>query len=90
MTEPDLAKEVTEFLAGERAPFHFDANVLSYLIVDEARNNAMWPKATMPQWKAAIEEAIKRGLIEVKNHKLAVVVKTKPVDEDAPIQMGLF
>lgn len=82
-----LATEVTEYLRGERAPFRFTTDDLARLIFLEATHNAMWTKATMPQWEAAINEAIKIGLIESRSGKLGVASKQ---EEAKPMQMGLF
>ena len=84
---PDLAKEVTEYLAGERSPFRFEKGTLAYMIMFDAQHNPMWTKRTIPEWEAAIDEAIKTGLIESRNGKLGVVSK---VEEAKPQQMGLF
>lgn len=84
---PDLAKEVTDYLTGERAPFKYGIDELARLIFWEATHNPMWAKATMPEWEAAIKDAIKRGLIELRNGKLGLPTK---VEESKPIQMGLF
>jgi hypothetical protein len=84
---PDLAKEATEYLTGERAPFRLTVDELARLIFLEATHNRMWAQATMPQWEAAINEAIKTGLIESRNGKLGVVSE---VEEAKPQQMGLF
>ena len=84
---PDLAKEVTEYLAGERRPFHFDKGTLAYMIMVDAQSNPMWTKRAIPEWERAIDEAIKIGLIESRNGKLGVVSK---MEEAKPQQMGLF
>ena len=85
----DLATEAVSILAGERAPYQMDAHLLANLIANESRHNSAWPTATVAEWRAAIETAIKRGLIAVKNQKLAVVVAAK-VTETGPTQMEMF
>lgn len=84
----DLAAEVAEYLAGERSPFRFDKGTLAYMIMVDAQHNPMWTKRTIPEWEQAIDEAIKRGLIESRNGKLGVVLKID--NEPKPQQLGLF
>lgn len=84
---PDLAAEITEYLQGERAAFKYTPNDLARSIYLDATYIALWSKASVEQWEAAIDEAIKRGLIESRNGKLGVALKT---EEPKPQQMGLF
>jgi hypothetical protein len=81
----DLAAEITEYLVGERRPV--EPNELCRLIYLEAAHNIEWTKATFEQWEEALEQAIKRGLIERKGSKVAVAVQApKPTET----QLGLF
>lgn len=82
-----LATEVTEYLRSERRPFYFTADDLARLIHLEATHNAMWTRATIPQWRLAIYEAIRTGLIVEREKKLGVATKQ---EEAKPQQMGLF
>jgi len=84
---PNLAKEVTEFLAGERMAFHYNADWLARAIWKEATYNKMWAQATLPQWEQAIKDAISSGLIVVKDGRLGLPVK---IEEAKPQQLGLF
>jgi len=83
---PDLAAEITEYLVGERQPMT-RADLIGWIIMDANRCKT-WTIATCEQWEAAIDEAIKRGLIESRNGKLGVVLKID--NEPKPQQMGLF
>jgi hypothetical protein len=69
----DLAAEIAEYLAGERQAT--EPNELCRLIYLEAAHNTQWTKATFEQWEEALEQAIKRGLIERKGNKVAVPSK---------------
>jgi hypothetical protein len=81
----DLAAEITEYLTGERQAT--EPNELCRLIYLEAAHNTQWTKATFEQWEEALEQAIKRGLIERKGNKVAVAVQApKPTET----QLGLF
>lgn len=78
----DLAKEVTEFLKGERSPFHYSAEALAYFVWDTSLHNAAWGPATLREWEKAIVEAIERGLIVERNNKLGFPDPVaKPVTE---------
>lgn len=82
---PDLAAEITEYLTGERQAT--DPAELCRLIYLEGAHNSQWTKATFEQWEEALEQAIKRGLIERKGNKVAVAVQApKPTET----QLGLF
>lgn len=84
---PDLAHEATEYLQGERAPYRYTIDELARMIFLDATHNRMWAQASMTEWDAAIKEAISKGLIEQRNGKLGVALKT---DEPKPQQLGLF
>jgi hypothetical protein len=57
----DLPKEITDYLRGERRPVR-DSELVR-LILQESLSNRQWTKATVGQWEAAIDEAVKQGLI---------------------------
>ena len=57
----DLAKELTDYLRGERRAVR-DSELVR-LILQESLSNRQWTKATVGQWEAAIDEAVKQGLI---------------------------
>jgi hypothetical protein len=57
----DLAKEITEYLRGERRSVR-DSELVR-LVVQDSIWNPQWTKTTAEQWEAAIDEAVKRGLI---------------------------
>lgn len=82
---PDLATEITEYLAGERS--HLEPAELCRLLYLESAHNREWTKASFEDWERALDEAIKRGLIERKGNKVAVAVQApKPTET----QLGLF
>jgi hypothetical protein len=56
-----LAIEITDYLRGEREPVQ-DWELVRRIMADAAYN-AAWSKAKEVQWEAAIEDAVKRGLI---------------------------
>lgn len=84
----DLINDVVDFLRGERLAFHYKADWLARAIWKQSVHNKMWSQASLNEWEAAIDEAIKRGLIESRNGKLGVVLKID--NEPKPQQMGLF
>jgi hypothetical protein len=57
----ELAIEITDYLRGEREPVQ-DWELVRRIMADAAYN-AAWTKAKEVQWTAAIDEAVKRGLI---------------------------
>lgn len=84
----DLAKEVTEFLLGERSPFRWSKEQVAWLVWDTSRRNPAWGPATLPEWQEAVRDAVKRGLMIEKDGTLGFPepVKTEPEH----IQLGLF
>jgi len=81
----DLAKEITEYLRGERRPVR-DTELVR-LIVQESLSNPQWTTASYVRWEAAIDDAVKRGLIIREGAMLSVLVQAaKPKSE----QMDLF
>jgi hypothetical protein len=56
-----LAKEISEYLRGERRQVR-DTELVR-LILQESLSNRQWTKATVGQWEAAIDEAVKQGLM---------------------------
>jgi hypothetical protein len=82
----DLAKEITEFLGGERRgvkPLELIA-----LIQRAEQHNHQWTKASVAHWEAAIESATNAGLIEMRGECLHLA--PEPVAQPKPKQMGLM
>lgn len=82
---PDLVADVVEFIGSEREP-RKPSDVAMELFRLGA-NCKLWPEASVTQWMDAIEEAVKRGLLEKSERgvKLPVIVP-----EAKPKQLGLF
>ena len=81
----DLAKEITEYLRGERRSVR-DSELVR-LVVQDAIWNPQWTKATVGQWEAATDEAVKQGLIVREGAVLSLPVQAaKPQVE----QLELF
>lgn len=57
----DLSTEIAEYVRGERQAIE-QGRLVAYIVADAAANPA-WTKATYAEWDAAIDEAIKRGLL---------------------------
>jgi len=80
-----LAKEITEFLHGERRGLK--PIELCRLIIQAAQHNDQWTKAPLAHWELAIETAIKSDLIEQRGELLWL----KPIlEKPKPKQLGLF
>lgn len=83
----DLPSEITECLKcvlGRPAK----AEELIREITMMASLNAAWPTATYEQWEAAIETAVKSGLLVRTDQKLWLA--PPKFEEPKPVQKGLF
>jgi hypothetical protein len=80
----DLPKEITDYLRGERRSVR-DTELVR-LILQESLSNRQWTKATVGQWEAAIDEAVKQGLIVREGVMLSLPVVARPKVE----QLDLF
>ncbi len=80
----DYATEATEYLRGERAPWEHTVESLAGLLYHESLVNPAWTKLSRSKWKQAIEEAIKTGLIENRDGKIAVAEEKTEVKYETP------
>ncbi len=80
----DLAKEITDYLRGERRPVR-DTELVR-LVLQESLSNPQWTKATVGQWEAAIDDAVKQGLMIRDGVMLSLPVAARPKVE----QLDLF
>ena len=81
----ELAIEITDYLRGEREPVQ-DFELVRRIMADAAYN-AAWTRAKEVQWDAAIEEAVKQGLIVREGSVLSL---PKVVDRPKVEQLDLF
>lgn len=82
----DLASEIAEFCRNVMArPCKRDE--LIFEITKMAIHNPAWPTASYKIWSDAIDEAIKRGLLDKTCETIWIPTKKQ---EAKPKQMGLF
>jgi len=83
----DLPSEITEFLTGERRPMR--PVDLAIAIRNEALHNAAWATATIEEWQAAIQQAVKIGKLIEDAGKVRIAPQfTEPKPKF--VQKGLF
>lgn len=82
----DLANEITEFARNVIAG-PFKKHEITHEIQTLARITRAWPTATEDQWNAAIDEAVKRGLLNRESQTFWVPIKKV---EAKPVQRELF
>jgi hypothetical protein len=85
MSMPDLVADVVEFIGSEREPCK--PSDVAMELFRLGTNCKLWPESSVTQWMDAIEEAVKRGLLD----KSERGVKRPTVSAEAkPKQLGLF